>query len=135
MFQGIKRSLTDKLFSEIVRRRANWSCEYCLKDFSLRRGILDCSHYITRGNKRTRWDFKNCSSICRGCHDYFGKNPYDHTEFMKKKLGENGLLNLIVRSNRQLNDFKIDEKLIRQGLKIELKRMDAAEKSQILGAH
>jgi len=53
---------------------------------------------------------------------------------MKKKLGEGKLLALIVRSERKLNDLKIDEKLVRQGLKIEWKRMQAEEKSNVLGA-
>lgn len=134
MFSGIKRNTTDKLFSDIVRLKAQYICERCLRDFKDQKWVFDVAHFITRGNKRTRWDAENVAALCRGCHDYFGKNPYQHNEFMKNKLGEGKLLALIVRSQRQLNDLKIDEKLVRQGLKMEWKRMQAEEKKNILGA-
>lgn len=133
-FSAIKRNLTDRLFSKIVREKANWNCERCLRNFENQKSIFDASHYITRGNKRVRWDFQNVLALCRGCHQYFSKNPYDHTKFMEKKLGAAGLGNLIFRSHRNLIDSKIDEKFFCQGFKIELKRILESKKSDIIGA-
>lgn len=134
-WSGIKRNLTDKLFSDIVRERANYICGRCQKDFSERKDIFDTSHFYTRGNKRVRWNFDNASALCRGCHQYFGKNPREHTEFMEKKLGRErfDLLSMQART-RGWNDSAVDEKLIRQGLKIEWVRMQKEKKPQILGS-
>lgn len=133
-FSAIKRNLTDALFSDIVRVRNHWICERCGRSFEQKKHLLDASHYITRGNKRTRWDFDNVSCLCRGCHQLFGKNPFNHTYFMEKKLGKRGLEALVMRAERNLNSIPIDEKLIRQGLKIELARLKREESSEIIGA-
>lgn len=55
-------------------------------------------------------------------------------EFMVKKLGWDTYQKLILRSQRQLSDAKIDEKLVRQGLKIEWQRMQAIKKEGIIGS-
>ena len=120
---GIKRTTTDDLFSDIVRIRANWICERCHRDFKNEKEIFDCSHFVTRGNKRLRWDFENASAICRGCHKYFEKNHDDHVEFMIKKLGQEKYDALRLRKFRQWHDQKIDEKELRMGFKIELKKL------------
>jgi 5-methylcytosine-specific restriction endonuclease McrA len=132
MFRGIKRNTTDSLFSDIVRIRAKWQCERCLRDFSNQRHIFDVAHFITRGNKRLRWDFENSAALCRGCHQYFDMNHDDHVDFMIKKLGPKKYQALRLRKERKLNDFAVDEKLIRQGLKIELARLKQSE--NILGS-
>jgi len=131
---GIKRNATDALFSDLVRMQAKWICEYCKRNFENQKEIFDCSHYITRGNRRVRWDFENASALCRGCHHFMGMHPYEHTKFMEKKLGVKALEALIIRSMRKLSDDKIDEKFVRMSFKIELKRMKAEEKKKILGS-
>lgn len=134
MFRGIKRNTTDKLFSDIMRTRANFICERCHRDFSQRKEICDVSHFITRGNKRTRWDAENVCVFCRGCHELMGKNPGIYTTFMQYKLGLENYYKLMIRSERKLSDQKIDEKAIRMGLKLEWKRICERKKKEIIGA-
>lgn len=134
MFQGIKRNATDKYFSDIVRARSNYTCERCLRSFELQKEILDCSHFYSRKNRRVRWNFDNASSLCRGCHFFFGENPREHTEFMLEKLGQERFDLLTLATQRPLNSQKIDEKMIRLGLKKEWQEMQKKIKSQIFGA-
>jgi hypothetical protein len=133
-FSGIKRNTTDALFSDIVRIKANWTCERCFRNFENKKEIFDTSHFITRGNKRVRWNFDNVSALCRGCHDFFGKNPDEHSAFMMKKLGEKGYLQLQLSKTRQVSDQAIDEKMLRMGFRLILKTLKDKSKSQIFGA-
>lgn len=133
-WSGIRKNLTDTLFSNIVRTKANWICERCRCDFSQMKAKFDCSHFHTRGNKRTRWDFDNVLALCRGCHIYFSNYPGEHAQFMKEKLGIGRFNLLMARKERQLNEFKVDELAIRQGLKIEWQRILEKQKSEIIGS-
>ncbi len=130
---GIKRNATDAYFSNIVRAKANWCCERCFRDFHNNKQGLHCSHFATRGNKRVRWDFNNALSLCARCHDYFGKNPYEHTEFMKKKLGDKKFTQLLLSKTRKVSDQKIDEKLVRLGLRLEWEKMQSKSNENIFG--
>lgn len=131
---AIKRNATDAYFSDIVRIKAKWICERCYRDFSNNKNLFDCAHYISRGNHRTRWNFDNVLALCRGCHDYFGKNPDDHTQFMMKKLGEKRFAQLQINKTRQWHDSKVDEKIIRMGLRLELKAIRAQETGKVMRA-
>ena len=131
---GIKRNRTDDLFSDIVRERANWTCQRCNGNFENEKHIFDCAHFISRGNKRLRWDFENASAICRGCHKYFEKNPDDHAEFVRVMLGDDRYQLLRLRKFRYWDSSKIDEKEIRAGLKLEWDKMQKDKKLKILGS-
>lgn len=60
----LKRSLADKLFSEIVRTRANWRCERCFRQFEPPTPYLQTSHFYGRKGLATRFDFDNVSALC-----------------------------------------------------------------------
>mgnify|MGYP001185038900 CR=1 FL=1 len=135
MFGGfIKRNKTDALFSDIVRARAGYICERCKRDFNHDHQKFDCSHFYSRKNVRVRWNFLNASALCRGCHIYFGEHPYEHTEFMKAKLGKDFDRLTIEANQRKLSSAKIDEKMVRLGLKMEWDKLIKEQKSKILGA-
>lgn len=70
-----KKTLTkklDKLWSKLVLSRGK--CEVCGKSEA-----LNAHHYISRSNRRLRWDLHNGICVCAGCHvfknDSFHKNP------------------------------------------------------------
>ena len=125
---GIKRNTTDALFSELVRRKANWTCERCGGNFENQKEIFDCSHFYSRKNRAVRFDFENASGLCRACHFYFGEHPGEHAEFFLKRLGREKYDLLSIRAHIPT---KIDEKAIRMGLRLMLKSLD----SKILGKH
>src|SRR3990167_2606866 len=70
--------------------------------------LLQCSHFISRGNPRVRFDPNNCACLCPGCHDFMGKNPHDHVEFFKKRLGEKAYFALHAKANTR-RTVKLDE--------------------------
>ena len=107
----IKITKEDRLFSECVRRRAMCDmggCEYCGKpkydktreDGSLFPAwmTLECSHYVGRGTKATRYDLENAIGACFSCHQWLGAHPYQHTEFFKKRLGSDRFEKLNIRA-------------------------------------
>ena len=132
--RGFKRNATDAYFSDYIRERADWKCEYpgCFKDFSDHHQGLECSHFVSRGNKNTRWDESNAAAFCHYHHDVMGKNPADHYLFFEKRLGKKWLDSLLIRS--KLSFKGNDEQEIRMGLRLMLKKMAKEKKSKIIGA-
>ena len=137
-------SITDRYFSDIVRMRAGWKCERCGGDFSNDHGGLTVSHFISRGYKAVRWNFDNAAAICgraiphifkmTGCHGFFEKNPDEHAAFFLARLGSVRYKALVMWKHTTLKGQGITEGQIRLGLREELKRMKAEERSKILGA-
>ena len=72
---GIKRTPADAAFSNCVRERSNWHCERCGTKYEGDTRGLDCSHYMGRSAKATRYDPLNAFAHCRGCHQYLSSNP------------------------------------------------------------
>lgn len=113
----IKLDPLDKLFSLYIRLRAGGICEYCGHPKT-----LQCSHYHGRRKRSTRWDEENCSALCVSCHFYLGENPYQHTEWMKKRLGSEKFEQLNIRAEIIQ---KVDKLAIKQDLKEKIKLLEA----------
>lgn len=116
----------DRAFSEQIRKR-DGRCMYALLTFRgmpivvdrkpqhyycTRMSMLQCSHYIGRANKSTRYDPENCITLC-WLHHYKDKllgyeyqkqredtHGYDgrYTLFMRNWLGDEKFAALIERS-------------------------------------
>ncbi len=85
----MKLDQTDVYFSRVVRKRAGYRCEVCSKVFAPNDVRLNCSHFIGRSWRTTRWDFDNCDSLCASCHAIFElRKGTDYTEWKQKKLGQ-----------------------------------------------
>lgn len=72
-----KKTLTKKLdnaWARVVKQRAGNKCEVCGK-----REALNAHHYVSRSNRRLRWEPMNGLCVCAGCHlfknESFHKNP------------------------------------------------------------
>jgi hypothetical protein len=85
---AIKRESCDKWFSDVVRAKAGWACEYCGKDFGGPSMGLHCAHIYSRSNKSTRWSLDNAVSLCAYHHDFFGKNPVTFADWLSQYFGE-----------------------------------------------
>lgn len=121
----IKIDPLDRLFSEFIRKRAVLTaggCEYCGKKLPWKR--LDCSHFIGRRKRSTRWDPDNACGLCRTCHFYLGEHPYEHTKFFEKRLGSERLEQLIIKSNTIV---KPDREKIELTLKEALRTLDGLD--------
>jgi len=90
------RKRIDKLWSEIVRSLEH--CEVCGKqDYN------NAHHIIGRTDLRTRWDIRNGTCLCSGCHtmnnqsahgnplwfnDWLEENRAEDYKYLKQKMKE-----------------------------------------------
>jgi hypothetical protein len=79
----------DKLVSDMVRNRDNWTCVRCNKRYEPPTNALHCSHYFSRRFMGTRFDLNNLMALCYGCHRYVeGDKQGWYYAYMLKKLGQ-----------------------------------------------
>lgn len=121
----------DKMFSEIIRRRAIarcGGCERCLHekhDLIKENGDtlpawmqLQC-HHAVKGRKhlRTKFDFDNCIGICGGCHRKL-EEPGESKAFMIKHIGSDRVeqVEILAHANGRV-DLDAIEKILKESLK------------------
>ena len=76
----------DKIWSEVIKKRAGGKCEYCGKETG-----LNSHHIFSRSNKRVRWEVDNGICVCVS-HHIFGlfsahKSPIEFVEWLKEYRG------------------------------------------------
>lgn len=118
----------DALFSIYIRARAGWKCERCGKFYpeGERQG-LDCSHFVGRANKGTRWDDDNAAAHCRGCHGYLGANPVIFVDWILNRLGGQRYAALRARAAKPTKWTANDRALIANDLLAKLAKIEAGE--------
>jgi len=93
----LKRDKFDRVISDIVRVRANMTCQRCgIVDsegqIKFKSNVMDCSHFYGRGNSLVcRYDIDLLSCLCKKCHNYVETRPLEHTQYMAKLVGEDFL--------------------------------------------
>ena len=92
---GIKTTTSDKLWSQYIRTRDNWTCQRCQKKYVPPTNALHCSHFF-------RFDEENCEALCYGCHSHLGGNPVDHMMHKQYMLGSKRFEKLRQRANKPL---------------------------------
>lgn len=133
-FGGIKRDKYDAVFSDLVRERADWTCEVCGKYFpeGTRAGIHN-SHLFGRGMKGTRWNADNCSAMCFSCHKRLGENPVAHTAWAVSRLGQ-GLVDILhEKASKPYKVPKHEKEEMHKHYKAELKRLQSLRKQGVTG--
>ncbi len=114
---GIKRYSADRIFSEVVRERANHLCEICQ-----RRPATDCAHIQGRAKIATRWSLDNALGLCRHCHDHTGQNPLTLVDWLD--IHHPGRRTLIqIKLQGKLTNNPQTRKLITAHYKAELAKM------------
>lgn len=108
----IKIRQSDKLFSEYIRTRDNWTCQRCGKQYQPPTQALHCSHFMGRGKENTRFDPLNCDALCYGCHQYFTSHPAEHYQWQVERKGQKLVDALVLRSNTYKKRQDKDECLI-----------------------
>ena len=100
--------LLDKLWSQIIAKRANHVCEYCGSDYN-------CSphHIFSRRNRSTRWDLRIGIYLCSNHHTFDTYSAHQSKEFseiwIKNYIGEKLYLELERKSN-QIKKWTKEEK-------------------------
>jgi len=120
---GIKRDKTDALFSELVRERANWVCEYSGEDFSHNHHGLHCSHLFGRRAKGTRWHPLNAFAHSQNSHRHLEENPAVFAEWARKKLGEANYDRVRILFHKPTKFSAFDKEIIHKHYLSERKRM------------
>ncbi len=131
---GIKRTPLDAVFSDLVRERADWTCEVCDKHFPDRKGSgLHASHYWGRRGKSTRWYGLNVFAHCFGCHQKLGSKPHEFKSWVFKQLGETLYDQLTLRANAPMKYSKQDLKDMQAHFKKELAEIRQKRKDGWVG--
>ena len=128
LMAAIKIYPADKWFSNCVRSRAGWRCEYenCAKYFpeGAGRAGLECAHFYSRRGKSTRWAADNAWSFCTAHHFLMDGNPADFVLFAEKLLGEGGYEILREKSRSLYRGRKHDLKEISKNYRDEYRRIE-----------
>ena len=91
--------LLDKLWSQIIAKRANFICEYCGSNYN-------CSphHIFSRRNRSTRWDLRIGIYLCGKHHTLDTYSAHQSKEFseiwIKNHIGEELYFELERKSNQ-----------------------------------
>ena len=111
----MKRDPRDIHFSNLVRCRAEWTCERCGKNLEHNTQGLDCSHLFGRRRRSVRWHPLNAVAHCTGCHSALGENPREFSRWIIDYMGSEkadyleGLANTIVKWNKKdLEQIRIE---------------------------
>lgn len=119
----------DRLFSNYIRMRDKWKCQYKFKcfggeDFSDNKGGLDCSHFQKRGKWSVRYDPENGDAACKACHHYVENDPLGQKTlegWKEAQLGTKRYSQLILRANTTGKRDDLLAKITVQALIKELK--------------
>ena len=104
----IKRKL-DLLWSKLIKKRAGYKCERCLK-----KGRLNTHHIFSRRYLSLRWIIQNGVRLCVGCHYWAHQNPVEFTDWIRELRGNEVIDWLIRLKNTQ---FKVDLEEVEKYLK------------------
>jgi len=127
---ALKREACDAHFSDCVRARANWSCEYCGKQFGGRDPGLHCAHIHGRRHNSVRWSMDNAVSLCSYHHRYFGENPTEFFLWLEDYLGRGHLEMLLEKKNRIFKGAKHVKKEISDHYRALIQAFESGEEPE-----
>lgn len=70
----------DRLFSQYVRNRDGWACVRCGSPLN-----PQCAHLISRIYRAIRFNVKNATTLCRGCHVMFTHRPLEWQDWCEAR--------------------------------------------------
>lgn len=117
---AIKRDAADKWFSDVVRSKANYTCEHCRKTDSR----MECAHIYGRRLKSVRWSLDNAVCLCHWCHRNFTENPVQFSDWLSQYFGEGHMDILREKKNGILKANDQIKKEIAKHYREEYKKME-----------
>lgn len=85
--KGIDGSL-DRIFSKLVRERADYNCENCNRNYRHDTRQAHCAHIHSRKHRATRWDVDGACCLCASCHRHFTDFPLFWRDASRRILGD-----------------------------------------------
>ena len=130
----MKLTQADIWFSRCIRERANWRCEYpgcgCISEEGRSSGgdrYMQCSHFLSRKYKITRYHSDNALCLCAMHHELVENNPFLHNKIFVKICGKGVAERLTELKNDALykpeGGFKVFEKEASKHYKNQYKEM------------
>jgi len=114
----ILRKQLDKIWAEVVKKRANNICEYktCKKTT-----YLNTHHIFSRSNLSVRWSLGNGVCLCSGHHTLTNesahKSPIEFIEWLKKERGDQWYNKLRLKANQVKKWTDVELELLLETLK------------------
>ena len=129
MAKKIKVTKLDKMFSDFIRARDKYTCQFCGNRFDpyVPYGLqgLDCSHFWGRASKATRFDPENADALCTYCHFKHEPNKQGfYREFKIKQLGQEGYDALEKRARSIIKFGEVQTREMKITLQQMLKRQE-----------
>ena len=130
---ALKRDKWDVVFSQLVRERTGWECDYCGRNFQHEPAKLHCSHFKSRRHKATRYHPFNAFAHCIGCHRRLEEDPYEFTSHAEIVYGEMTIERVarLAAIPVRLKSWQMDE--LYQHMKSELRRLQALRMDGVIG--
>ncbi len=113
-----KRKIAEALFSKAIKIRDGYACRKCKM-----KGVeLEAAHFISRGVRRTQFEFSNCFTLCRNCHRWAHAEREDFKSWVMSELGNNEFNSLAERSTALRKETVEEYNRIIEVLKVFIKR-------------
>ena len=123
LFQ-LKKDSTDRLYSEFIKTRDEYTCQLCDQYFPEgQRQYLDTAHCFSRACKQLRWEPLNSVAMCRDCHRQMDSNDFQKKEFFRDRIGDKAFALLSDKFHNPGRFPKPDPKEIRKWLRAGIKKM------------
>ena len=130
----MKRTKLDAIFSNLVRCRANWTCESCHTYYpeGHRQG-LHCSHIFGRRAVSTRWHPSNAIAQCYRCHKKGEEDRKWFCDWVSEYLGRGRFERLHLTWNKPVKWSKKIREEIYKHFKEQWNRMQEERNDGFLG--
>lgn len=100
--EGFTWNVADKAFSDFIRKRANYCCERCGKEYEPNSNSLQCSHHFSRRYHNIRYDPDNALALCYHCHVFwYQKDIPEAARWLEDKIGKDKIDRLIALKNQK----------------------------------
>lgn len=108
----------DTLWSEAVKLRAKYRCEYC-GAAGIKAGgntWLNSCHIVGRRFRGLRWDIENGMSLCYVHHHAYDSHLPQHEDIRKEVIGEDRIKRLLEKKHpiAKYQDYEEIEKILRR---------------------
>ena len=101
----MKLTPADKALSTAIREAHDWTCQKCgiVSAHGQATGGdrgMQCSHFIGRKHKSTRYDTDNVLCLCASCHAKVEEDPGLHTRVFTEIMGK-GIAEILTERKQQ----------------------------------
>lgn len=130
--KGIDGKL-DKVWSDLVKARAGYRCEYC----HVKGKQIHSHHIYSRANRSVRWDLTNGIALCASHHVLSSKfsahqTPVEFTEWLYRVKGDEFMDELRMKAALVFKWDKITKGILFDDLTNELNEINENGKLDIL---